>query len=505
MPETPPNKEIDELLKKNREELDARINENLSGESVPAITEQSGESEGASPEEEPEEEKNPPAPKPRRAPDGVSRAYDDIGLDDLNKQSAPKKKEEKSSGWGLTPPKYDKKKTDLGKETNIMELIWKEFILASYAGAIDFVVDNTLDFAEWVLYAPFKSDKKVKIETEPEGPKTIYAMGDEVFKKRREDLEKGKNKFNESYTELKENLAREANGEKPKWTVWKSEPSFYQELKNIAEKAKANPESEEAKVMENFNKVPEMTESLFKKEIGLFKLALNLATLETAVNPIKGVLSPEAVQKLNSLEKMAKDKDQPVDHQQLEKTLKEIRETIVGEDKPSKALREELDKMKEATSNKQILDSLKKIRKADSVAGSDEEVIKAHILRLSKEKYGKITQNIDKIHESYKDNPEERASVAKGYMTHLITSITEAKPAVDKVIEGSIKSKIPGYSSKAQKAVDKANQSIDNFQLNGVNIGKVKAAAVHIENPFETKDKDAFARNVRNYTMGMDR
>lgn len=506
MPMTPANKEIDELLERDRQELDARINENLSEESNIPSTDKAEQTGDNPPEKAPEKA---PTPKQRRTPDGISHAYDDIGLDELNKKSAPKKKEEKSSGWGLTPPKIDKKKTDLGKETNIMELIWKEFILASYAGTIDFVVDNTLDFVEYVLYAPFKSDKKVKIEKEPEGPKTIYAMGDEVFKKRREELEKGKNKFNESYVELKENLAREANGEKPKWTVWKSEPSFYQELKAIAEKAKANPESAEAKVMEEFNKVPEMIESLFKKEVGLFKLALNLATLETTANPIS-LLSPEAVEKLKSLKEMAENKDQGLDYQVVENTIKEIQSTIVEDDKTSKAILEELDKMKQAskkqaTGKKQIIASLKKIRKIDGAAGSDEDVIKAHILRLSKEKYNRITQNIDKIHESYKDNPEERASVVKEYMTHIITSLTAAKPVVDAMITGDIKSKIPGYRSKAKEAVNKADQSIDDFKLKEENIGNVGAAAVHIENPFESKDKDAFIRNVRDYTMGMER
>ena len=72
-----------------------------------------------------------------------------------------KEKEIKSNG-SITPPKRDRGGTK-GKSggDNIMEVFWNDCIMAFYAWGIDAIVDNTLDFAEWVLFAPYKSVVKI--------------------------------------------------------------------------------------------------------------------------------------------------------------------------------------------------------------------------------------------------------------------------------------------------------------------------------------------------------
>lgn len=76
--------------------------------------------------------------------------------------------------------------------------------MAFYAWTIDTVVDNTLDFAEWVLFSPYKSGGSTVETTTEKKPKTIYMLGEELYKSRMENFAKEKDKL----IELNENLEK---------------------------------------------------------------------------------------------------------------------------------------------------------------------------------------------------------------------------------------------------------------------------------------------------------
>ena len=179
------NSQMDDLDKENKkleEEIDKQITENLNmdenalkdeenpsassanSENAGETASETGENPGSNRNGEDNNHRNEsqgnqnenPEPQPRRperTPDGISRAYDEMPLDGFDTK-APQDKKEKNviSKGSIVPPKRDRGGTK-GKSggDNIMEVFWNDCIMAFYAWGIDSIVDNTLDFAEWVL------------------------------------------------------------------------------------------------------------------------------------------------------------------------------------------------------------------------------------------------------------------------------------------------------------------------------------------------------------------
>lgn len=169
---------------------------------------------------QPENGRDTPEPRrPEKIPDGISRAYDDVSLGEFDTKAPKEKTETKGSKpkGGITPPKRDRGGTK-GKSggDDIMEVFWNDCIMAFYAWTIDTVVDNTLDFAEWVLFSPYKSGGSTVETTTEKKPKTIYMLGEELYKSRMENFAKEKDKL----IELNENLEKSANGIQPEWRLW---------------------------------------------------------------------------------------------------------------------------------------------------------------------------------------------------------------------------------------------------------------------------------------------
>lgn len=534
--------ELDRLLKQNIEEIDKATNANLVGvppragaESGNGSTPSGARSEsGASSSSadntetngnnagendgnrqdtptsaESEDRQDTPEPRrPERIPDGVSRAYDDVSLGEFDTKAPKEKTETKGSKpkGGITPPKRDRGGTK-GKSggDDIMEVFWNDCIMAFYAWTIDTVVDNTLDFAEWVLFSPYKSGGGTVETTTEKKPKTIYMLGEELYKSRMENFAKEKDKL----IELNENLEKSANGIQPEWRLWGKMPAFYPKLQQIHAKAIENPNSEEAKFMHKYGlgSSAETVKGRFAKEEKLFMLAVRLATVEEVVSDAKNTISPEFSQKLAELDETLKKNN--CSKQEVTGKVNALSEEIGGDSavcKDVSAKIQEINALLEKDGDiskvkKDIVKKAKDIRKISEGAGHDEDIIKEHIRKRGQEKYKRLMENIDKIHEAYVDDPEKVKETIKEYLSSVNNAGKEAKQATDKVIEEGLKGKInAGEKRKNAKAsVEKIDTAINDFMLEGEKISSKAPAAQKDE--FVLTEKQ-FSKAIKDYRLG---
>ena len=533
------NSQMDDLDKENKklsEEIDKQIEENLhmDGNSLSSETETSetqSNSENANEstteteatqtdsnenrennhnqDETSQNQPESPQPQPRRpqrTPDGVSRAYDEMPIEGFDTK-APKDKKEKNvvSKGSIVPPKRDRGGTK-GKSggDNIMEVFWNDCIMAFYAWGIDAIVDNTLDFAEWVLFAPYKSGGKVE-EKKEKAKKNIYMIGDEFYKERADRFAKEKEKL----IELNENLAKTKDGIAPTWVLWGREPDFYRKLCEIQEKAMADPSSPEADFMQKYGLGvdKEIVAGRFAKEEKIFTIATRLATIEEVISGAKNVISPEFSDKLDNLEKIIKNKS--LDISQLKTNIAtevvELQNEIGGDDTACKEINKKLEEIskiandgkKIAEIRKKVSEKIKEVRTASKDAIDNEEIIKAHIQKRSQQYYQKLMENIDKIHEANRDNPETIKENIKQYLTSVNNAGKAAKVETDKIIEKNINDR--SKHKQAKEAVAKINKAIDNFEINGQKISERQAATQKDE--FTLTEKQ-FSKAIREYRFG---
>lgn len=527
--------DLDKENKKLADEIDKQIEENLNidksdlkdeenpsasstnPENTNGATAETGETRTDSNEnrednnqaESPNNQNENPEPQPRRperTPDGISRAYDEIPLDGFDTK-APQDRKEKNvvSKGSIVPPKRDRGGTK-GKSggDNIMEVFWNDCIMAFYAWGIDAIVDNTLDFAEWVLFAPYKSGSKVEEKNE-KAKKNIYMIGDEFYKERADRFTKEKEKL----AELNENLAKTKDGIAPTWVLWGKEPDFYKKLCEIQEKALADPSSPEADFMQKYGLGvdKEIVAGRFAKEEKIFMVATRLATIEEVISDAKNTISPEFSNKLDNLEKSLKDKS--LDISQLKtKIITQVdglQSEIGGDDAACKEINKKLEEInkiandgkKIAEIKKQVSEKIKEVRSASKDTIDNEEIIKAHIQKRSQKYYQKLMENIDKIHEANKDNPETIKENIKQYLTSVNNAGKAAKLETDKIIEKNINDR--SEHKPAKEAVAKINAAIDDFKLNGEKISERQAATQKDE--FTLTEKQ-FSKAIREYRFG---
>lgn len=532
------NSQMDDLDKENKkleEEIDKQITENLNmdenalkdeenpsassanSENAGETASETGENPGSNRNGEDNNHRNEsqgnqnenPEPQPRRperTPDGISRAYDEMPLDGFDTK-APQDKKEKNviSKGSIVPPKRDRGGTK-GKSggDNIMEVFWNDCIMAFYAWGIDSIVDNTLDFAEWVLFAPYKSGGKVEEKNE-KAKKNIYMIGDEFYKERADRFTKEKEKL----AELNENLAKTKDGIAPTWVLWGKKPDFYKKLCDIQEKALADPSSPEADFMQKYGLGvdKEIVAGRFAKEEKIFTIATRLATIEEVISDAKNTISPEFSNKLDNLEKSLKNKS--LDISQLKTNIStqvsELQSEIGGDDAACKEINKKLEEInkiandgkKIAEIKKQVSEKIKEVRSASKDAIDNEEIIKAHIQKRSQQYYQKLMGNIDKIHEANKDNPETIKENIKQYLTSVNNAGKAAKLETDKIIMKNINDRSKHKQAKA--AVAKISAAIDNFELNGEKISEREAATQKDE--FTLTEKQ-FSKAIREYRFG---
>lgn len=455
-----------------------------------------------------DEQQEPPSQprEPERIPDGVSRAYDEVPVEGFDVK-APKDKKEKNvvSKGSITPPKRDRGGTK-GKSggDNIMEVFWNDCIMAFYAWGIDAIVDNTLDFAEWVLFAPYKSGGKVD-EKEEKAKKNIYMVGDEFYKERAERFSKEKAKL----IELNENIAKKRDGIAPSWVLWEREPNFYKKLCQIQEKADEDPSSPEAEFMQKYglgvNK--EVIEGRFSKEEKIFTLATRLATIEEVIRGEKDTISPEFSNKLEELESKLKEKNTNVEQLKtiVSAYVSSLQEEVGGEEKACTEINKKLEEISQITNSgtkasaitKDVSRKIKEIKTISKDAVENEEIIKTHIQKRSQQHYKKIMENIDKIHEVYADNPEKIQENIKNYLTSVNNAGKNAKKETDTIITKNINDR--SKHKKAKEAVAQISKTIEDYMLEGTKISERAPATQKDE--FTLTEKQ-FSKAIREYRLG---
>ena len=510
--------ELDKQLKEAEEYMEKKTEENLNSDDDSSVqqdsaattedTENQSDTEkngGNQTETEENQDGNTQQQQTERAPDGVSRAYNDVAVDEFDTKAPQDKKEKEiKSNGSITPPKRDRGGTK-GKSggDNIMEVFWNDCIMAFYAWGIDAIVDNTLDFAEWVLFAPYKSGGKIE-EKEEKAKKNIYMIGEEFYKERIERFSKEKEKL----TELNENLAKEKDGIAPTWTAWEKEPNFYKKLCQINEKALEDPQSPEAEFMRKYGLGvdKEIIDGRFAKEEKIFTIATRLATIEEVISEEKNTISPAFSEKIDTFENKLKGRNANLDQFKAEIAARvlDLQEELGGDNAPNTEIKKKLEEIKTIAESgskisgitKDVSKKIKEIKNISKDAIDSEDVIKTHIQKRSQEHYKQIMENIDKIHEANKGHPDEMKECIKQYLTSINKAGKEAKEETDKIITKNISDR--SKHKKAKEAVSKISEAINGFMLNGEKISERAQAAQKDE--FTLTEKQ-FSQAIREYGL----
>lgn len=207
---------------------------------------------------------------------GISKAYGDDG-DDVLKAMPQTTSNEGKSSWPK-PPARGKNDIKVADGKDIMEVFWNE-MWKLYDNILDFVVDTALDFVVFVLY-PEKSatnDKKVK-------KADVFAAGEEVCEEECKKIDKIIAEAIAKHKEISDNLQRAINGEETEWKLQK-EPKRFSKLVEIKKKAIENPNSQEAKFINNFEKIPEIFDKMGKNCKKIIKSTVSLATMDEYIHP----------------------------------------------------------------------------------------------------------------------------------------------------------------------------------------------------------------------------
>lgn len=501
--------DLQEQERNTFQELDSQEQDNEQENNQDQGNNQETENEAADNEnsEQSREERAPEAEQEHReaAPvrlDGVSRAYGDSDLGDFDTK-APQNKDglKTRAAPEVNPPKRDRGGTK-GKSggDNIMEVFWNDCIMAFYAWSIDTIVDNTLDFAEWVLFAKYKSEDYK--EQKEDKKKNIYVIGSELHKERMDSLAKEKEKL----CELNENLAKQRDGINPTWNIWKKEPEFYNKLKQIYNKGMDEPDSAEAKFIQKYSlgAEKEVIDGRFAKEEKIFTLAVRMATIEEVVNDETHMVSPAFSRNLKDFEDKVNKRESNLDtyKQTIISYVSALTSELGAESETNTKLSQKLEALKQSAIAGQDVSHIKKdaqktikeIKEINKEAVDSEDVIKPHILNRSKEIYSKIMENIDKIHETYPNDENLTKETIKNYLTSINEAGKAAKVETDKIIDQDIGKR--SKNTKAKQAVENIGKAINEFSLEGEGISSRQAASQKDE--FVLTEKQ-FAKAIREY------
>lgn len=474
------NQEIADMENETHQNL--QIDDVDNGNPKPQQPEES-ETESATAEEQPAtaEDAEPEPTRRQREFDGVSRAYDDPMGDFDTKAPKDESDKKKKSGWKIEPPEHKPSKTKSSGAKDIMEVCWG-MIMDAYTGTIDFVVDGTIDFVEFVLFATLNRIGKTEKE---KAKKNVYMIGSEFYKERTDILAAEKEKI----IELNENLEKVAAGIEPEWKLWGKKPNFFDKLVQIYNSARGKPNSAEAAFLAKYGlgKDAETVRGRFAKEEKIFRMAVRIATLEEAVNGSQTAFKTG----LDELDKTLDTKYAKSDVFELKadllRNIKAIEEENGGEEAISGEVAAKLKSMETLISNGNDVSEIKKgvkeefqdLKQVCETSVNNETMIKEHIRKNSRIKYQQIMENIDKIHDVYKNNPEQIKETIKNYLQSINEASKTAKDATDIVVapEGKmskIKMKMKFYGSrainKAKTAVAGIDDAIQNFDISGEQI-----------------------------------
>lgn len=485
------NNELDKELKKKlnkknginaEEEAPSKTNQAGADNNPEQQNSGQGTEESKAPKPQPEEQngnrnpEQPETPKPQHPTDGVSRAYD-LPESELYDKPVEKKKKKEKQGWDSKPPER-KKGGKGGSGKDIMEVFWNEFIIASFDWVCDTVVDTALNFVDWVLFAPYGRTDKTTSDGETQ-KKSVYAIGDGLYT----DGVKRLDAENEKIVELNDNLGKANAGLQPEWKKWKKEPPFFRKLFAVYKKGMEDQNSPEADFLRKmgFGENNEVIADKFKKEKALFMTANRIATLEEAAKGSQHSISLAFSQNLNELSDKIKQKNTDVTSLKtdIKQKMDALAKEVPGDSATEKKIMEEINAVNELIQtktdaseiNKAVAEHVKNIRKINKQAGNgeDEEMIAKRIQKNSRAVYKKLMENIDKIEEASRDNPEQAAANIKNYLTAINEANKQAKTAVDKVLSNGIKEVFRADKNKkaAATAMANVNSVIDNFEFDG--------------------------------------
>lgn len=207
---------------------------------------------------------------------GISSAYAD---DELLAPKAQETKSKTKSSWPKAPdPKKDNIKVADGKD--IMEVFWKEMWIL-FDKTVDFIVDTALGFVTYVLYPEKSEGSQTEIKKAD-----AFVAGNTHCNKELELINKQKKYALSIYQEIDNNLQKAGKGEETEWKFLKKEPPFFSELLEVYKKAIADPNSPEAKMMEEFKKIPNIIAQRAENCEKITKSAIMLATMDEFVNPM---------------------------------------------------------------------------------------------------------------------------------------------------------------------------------------------------------------------------
>ena len=290
-----------------------------------ASTLEGSSSAPSSPPPPPPHSSSPTPPPPPSGPSGMSYAYAEVPECDIYgnpiKKEAPKQDEKE---YPKPPKRGDGGKS--GGESNIMELFWKEFILASYDWVINTSVDTVLDFTDYILYRRNEKNEEPKKEK-----LDILSIGARIRQKTKEKMLKRKEIANLGYQEIANNLEKSKQGQKVEWKVLQKEPKAFRELSKIYKKDEKDRTRAEKEYMKSFKEAQKVLNQMIDEAIRLREIAITGATFESVCNHMDGyAVSKDFSENFEKLEKAVKNKNTA----DVNSTILVLEQELVPETKP---------------------------------------------------------------------------------------------------------------------------------------------------------------------------
>ena len=499
MPDTNnPLDQFDDLIKKQKDDLDKAT----TGENPPPTNGDSPSPSGGDntppapgdntpPSPQPSGENTPPTggDSPAEEFDGESHAYDNLELRD-RKQKGQKESGGGGSTIGHKAPDHGKFELTKKKDDNIMEIFWGWWVEWTIERPTRWVVNTTLDFADFVFYGAQESGG-IKRENKEDKKKSVFDYGEDIKQKYVKNINKLKSVHDKAHAEILDNVERSKAGEELQWKEWRGQPEFFDSILEMERTATSNPSSPEAQKWENFKKCPEFMQDLLNKEVLFRSLSVALATIDESLVDEKFELPKDVTKKIKEIEDILKDdKKKKMEPAELKTKIKEkvdeMKPLVAGDGYVNETIRKRLTEMERFASGSET--DVKILREAFSSKTKqikDVNPVTQRIESRGREYYENMMQNVDKIKEKYHGNEERSSAVARDYAVHMIEAIEAAITDSEKYENAFILRR--KKTRKASKnSAEKASAAINNFMLEGAEIGSATDATRRSSNPFAT-------------------
>ena len=400
------------------------------------------------------------------------------------------------------PPKEEKapKKNNAGDEYKPYKLEWTKFngdskkLIMEYLNALfehiflvlplESVTNFTIASIDWFLHAPMSGSSSTP-DTKEKPNKTLLNYRDDVRDEYAQKSDANLKLFYQAHKELKDNIDKANRGLPTSWREWGGEPRCFQQFAELARKAEADPNSPEAQRWKIFEQMPKHMKKIFEKEDVLRYFSLTIAAAEVAVNPQQTDIPKNVSKKIDEMATAIKKSTEVATlRTRVTPKINEIRPLLVGGSPLSSEISDALDEIQHilgGQSNdiekikKNLLGKIKELKGTNAFPNK----IKAN----SQVYYNSMMENIDKILETYSGNPQRAAEETKKY----VNQIYEASTSLEKDMEGYCKEKNSGFKkirqNKVKKSMERAQRSINEFDLNGMPITQRQQASVRNKNP----------------------